>query len=180
MPTVGPQTFTNVPIVYDSDSNGLGGPLDMNGPEIGRVRYSRDGAGGLQVRIELEFGHPNTSYTVFLVCGPSHGLACGFTAIDTLVTNALGTGASGTTVPVAALQAPPFGPGYRTDHIDLLDGVGNLAQGALTAGAINYFVCTKEGTPPPREEARRVTSGEGDPLGAQVRDRDPLGARRPS
>jgi hypothetical protein len=44
-------------------------------------------------------------------------------------------------VPHATLIVPPFGPGYRTDHIDLLHGVGDLSRGAITAGAINYFVC---------------------------------------
>jgi hypothetical protein len=151
----------------------------MNGPEIGRVRYSRDSAGGLEVRLELEFGHPNSKYDVFLVCGPAHALGCGFTAIDVLVTNAVGAGSSGTVVPVGVLQAPPFGPGYRTDHLDLLEGVGNLTKGLPTAGAVNYFVCTREGTPHDDVAAERVTSGEGDPVGDPVSERDPLGARQP-
>ena len=31
MPIVGPITETRVPIVYDSDTGGFGGPGDMNG-----------------------------------------------------------------------------------------------------------------------------------------------------
>lgn len=175
MTTVGPQTFTRVLLVYDNDSNGFGGPLDMTGPEVGQVRYFQDGSGSLHVRIELNFGQPNTTYDVFLTCGPSHALACGFSAIDTLTTDAMGFGASGTTVAIAVLQAPPFGPGYRSDHIDLIQ-VSNPSS-VLTAGAINYFVCTREGTPDaPEGERERVTTGEGDPtkVQAQVRQSDPV------
>jgi hypothetical protein len=174
MTTVGPQTFTHALLVYDNDSNGFGGPLDMTGPEVGQVRYFQEGNGSLHVRIELNFGQPNTTYDVFLTCGPSHDLACGFSAIDTLTTDAVGFGVSVTTVSIAVLQAPPFGPGYRSDHIDLIQV--NDPRSILTAGAINYFVCTREGTPRPQEgERERVMKGEGDPskVQAQARQGDP-------
>ena len=140
MPTVGPQKETNVIAVYDTDSGGFGGPADMNGPEIGSVSYSQPG-GNLLLKIKLEFGQPNTKYQVFLTCGPAHSMACGFVAIGSLATNAVGAGASAITVPLAVLLSPPFGPGFRNDHLDRLQAAGDLSKGFLTAGAINYFVC---------------------------------------
>ena len=112
MTVVGPNTATQVPVVYDSDNNGFGGPADMAGPEIGQVIYSQPGD-NLQVQINLDFGQPNTTYQVFLVCGPAHALGCGFTVIGTLTTDATGAGTTGITVAVAVLQAAPYGPGYR-------------------------------------------------------------------
>ena len=165
MPTVGPKTQTHVISVYDSDSGGFGGPIDMGGPEVGTVDYSQPG-GNLALRIGVEFGQPNTKYQVFLVCGPAHASGCGFITIGSLTTNAVGAGSVGINVPAAVLQNPPFGPGYRTDHIDLLRGVGDLTKGCITAGAINYFVCRRaagaaEGKVPRAMQA----AAQGDPLG---------------
>jgi hypothetical protein len=165
MPLVGPIKDTNVPIVYDTDSGGFGGPLDMRGPEIGNVRYAQPG-GNLALRITLEFGQPNTKYQVFLVCGAAHSASCGFTVIGSLATNAAGAGAAGITVPVAVLQNPPYGPGFRNDHIDLLAGVGNLSKGGLTAGAINYFVCKDKVGAPQAASASAIQPG--DPLGGKA------------
>jgi hypothetical protein len=179
MTVVGPNTATQVPVVYDSDNNGFGGPADMAGPEIGQVIYSQPGD-NLQVQINLDFGQPNTTYQVFLVCGPAHALGCGFTVIGTLTTDATGAGTTSITVAVAVLQAAPYGPGYRTDHIDLLQGLGDLSQGFLTAGAINYFVCTSEGIPQPAQPERlTVSSSSGDPAGAPISSSDPAGAKQP-
>src|SRR2546425_10517318 len=130
---VGPIKETHVSVVYDSDSGGFGGPGDMRGPEIGSLIYSQPG-GNLVIKINLEFGQPNTKYQVFLVCGPAHALGCGFITIGVLTTNAVGTGAGGFNVPLAVLENPPFGPGYRTDHVDLLRNAGDLSKGFLTAG----------------------------------------------
>src|SRR5713101_7450677 len=141
MPTVGPVTTTTVPLVYDSDSGGFGGPVDMTGPVIGNVSYRQDAADDLNLTITVEFGQPNTVYQVFLVCGPAHALGCGFRAIGPLSTDLVGHGSTSMAVPFAVLHASPFGPGYRTDHVDLLHGVGDLSKGILTAGALNYFVC---------------------------------------
>ncbi len=130
MPTVGPITETHVRLVYDSDSNGLGGPLDMTGPDIGEVVYSQDAGDDLKVTIHLEFGWPGTTYQVFLVGGPSHALGTGYTTIGTLTTNAVGAGTATFLVPFAVLQNhPPYGPGYRTDHIDMLVRVGDESRG---------------------------------------------------
>jgi len=166
MPTVGPIKETNVLAIYDSDSGGFGGPIDMGGPEIGSVAYSQPG-GNLLVKIKIEFGQPNTTYRVFLTCGPAHNMACGFITIGSLATNAVGAGAAAITVPAAVLQSPPFGPGFRNDHLDLLKNAGDLSKGVLVAGAINYFVCkrllgAKAAAPVPRLMA---DTQSGDPLG---------------
>ena len=168
MPIVGPQTETQVPVVYDSDSGGFGGPLDMNGPQIGLTAYSEPGD-SLHLKLTIDFGQPNTHYETFLVAGPSHALASGFIAIGTLATNAAGSGTATFTVPHATLLAPPFGPGYRTDHIDLMKAAGDLSKGVLAVGAVNYFVCREKDQPLPAgvklAESKMGAIGKGDPLG---------------
>lgn len=177
MGIVGPITTTQVPVVYDSDSNGLGGPTDMNGPEVGQIAYSQP-SGDLQLQVTLNFAQPNATYQVFLVCGPAHALGCGFTTIGTLTTDGLGGVATSFTVPIAVLQATPYGPGYRNDHIDMLEAGGQ--NSVLTAGAINYFVCTSSGIPQAvQAKSLRASTGTGDPLGAIISPRDPHGAKQP-
>ena len=167
MPTVGPIKETHVPAVYDRDAGGFGGPLDMDGPQIGMVAYSEPG-GNLHVEINIQYAQPSTKYEVFLTGGPAHSLATGFRVIGTLATNPAGAGNGVFTVGHPTLLAPPFGPGYRTDHIDLLQNVGDLSRGCLTAGAINYVVCREPGQPAPvgykLVETVKGEPGEGDPL----------------
>lgn len=175
MTTVGPATSTTVLMAYDSDSAGFGGPVDMTGPVIGSVSYHQDAADDLSLTITVEFGQPSVVYQVFLVCGPSHALGCGFRAIGTLATSIVGQGATTIVVPFPVLHGPPFGPGYRTDHLDLLVGVGDLGKGVLTAGALNYFVCRErvgQGAAQLTEAERQ--SATGDPLGAMAGGTDPL------
>ena len=170
-PPVGPVTSTTVPLAFDRDGVGFGGPLDMRGPLVGTVTYDQGPAGELRLRIDVEFGHPDTTYDVFLVGGPAHSMATGFVVVGSVGTDAVGAGGTGVNVSHALLAAAPFGPGYRTDHIDLLAGVGDLNAGALTAGAINYFVCkdkphgTQRGLGATVED---VKAEQGDPLGAHV------------
>ena len=165
MPSVGPTRETHVSVVYDSDSGGFGGPGDMNGPLVGTVAYKEPG-GNLNIKIDIEFAQPGTKYQVFLVGGPSHALGTGFITIGTLATDAVGAGSGTFTVAHATLLAAPFGPGYRTDHLDLLQGAGDLQKGLLTAGAINYFVCRETGQPGhAAAEAHKGAVGKGDPLG---------------
>jgi hypothetical protein len=139
----------------------------MDGPQIGMVAYSEPG-GNLHIEINIQFGQPSTKYEVFLVGGPAHSLATGFRVIGTLATNAAGTGNGVFGVAHATLLAAPFGPGYRTDHIDLLQNVGDLSRGCLTAGAINYVVCRETGQPAPAGfkllETVKGEPGAGDPL----------------
>jgi hypothetical protein len=139
----------------------------MNGPEIGKLSYSQPG-GNLLIKIKLEFGQPNTAYRVFLVCGPAHNASCGFTNIGALATNAAGAGSVNITVPLGVLEAPPFGPGFRNDHVDLLRAVGDLSKGGLTAGAINYFVCKRrEKAPASKIPAGMADVQAGDPLSSK-------------
>jgi hypothetical protein len=155
---VGPSTETEILAVWDTDDRGVGGPDDMNGSRIGTVRYRQEDDGRLALHIQLVFAHPNTTYQVFLVCGPSHEESCNFITIGEVATDAAGMGAGSFVVPVALLQASPFGPGYRTDHIDLLQEVGDRSRGFLAAGALNYHV-----PGPPQSEAEAATSGPLDP-----------------
>ena len=165
MPTVGPIKDTRVPMVYDSDSAGFAAPADMRGPEVGRVSYTRSATGNLQLKISVEFGQINTKYTVYLVCGPAHATACGFITIGTLATNAAGAGSLGVSVPVGVLQNAPFGPGYRTDHLDLIGS--DPRTSILSIGAINYFVCRRAAGAAAAAEAETpagMETGSGDPL----------------
>jgi hypothetical protein len=144
---VGPITETQIPVVWDTDDRTIGGPPDMNGPRIGTVQYSQRFDGSLVLEIRLVFAHPLTTYQVFLVCGPSHDQACDSVTLGVLTTDGAGTGQAGFQIPVFALQFPPFRPGYRTDHIDLLQGTGDFTKGVLAAGAVNYYVPEAGGLP---------------------------------
>ena len=162
MPTVGPVKDTNVPMVYDSDSAGFTAPADMRGPEVGRVSYTQSANGSLQLRINVEFAQVSTKYQVYLVCGPSHALACGFVTIGVLATNAAGSGSLAVTVPVAVLQGAPFGPGFRNDHLDLIGS--DPRTSILSIGAINYFVCRKAAGAAAAAAPSDMETGSGDPL----------------
>lgn len=153
---VGPQKVTSVLMVYDTDSNGFGGSADMIGPEIGNVRYQQNNSGGLNLGLHTDFAQPNTTYQVFLTCGPSHALACGFIAQGTFTTDATGVANVSVLFTLATLQGAPFGCGYRTDHVDM---IGGPLSSSLTAGAINYFVPCATGTAP------TMPTGHGDPTG---------------
>lgn len=87
-----------------------------------------------------------------------------------------------TLLPHARLLAAPFGPGYRTDHVDLLHGLADVSRGCLTAGQINYFVCREKDQPSHPgfkiAEAKEGVSGQGDPLGARVSESDPVGGKK--
>jgi hypothetical protein len=139
---VGPHTRTQVPSVYDCDDQGLGGPCDMQGAVNGTVLYSQSSAGDLLLTAIVRFALPHSTYQMFLTCGPAHALACGYTRIGSLTTNGQGRGTAAVTVPVGALRSSPYGAGYRTDHLDLLRGVGDISTGLVATGALNYFVPT--------------------------------------
>ena len=178
---VGPITSTTVPLVYDSDTGGFGGPLDMTGPAVGTVSYLQNNASELELTITVDFGQPSTAYEIFFTCGPAHAMACGFTSIGTLTTDVAGAGSATVFVSLGVLLGGPFGPGYRTDHVDLLAGGGDLGKGLLTAGAVNYFVCRREGIiGAERAERPEAVTGEGDPLGpvARASSQDPIAGRQ--
>ena len=176
---VGPVTSTTVPLVYDSDTRGVGGPVDMTGPVIGSLSYRQSNTGDLELAITLDFAQANITYEIVLTCGPSHALSCGFVSVGQLTTNAAGSGAVTITVPTAVLLSGPFGPGYRTDHLDMINPATGLVTGGLTAGAVNYLVC-RRAIAAAEDEAQAQTpqafTGEGDPLDtlATTTGQDPL------
>jgi hypothetical protein len=148
---VGPQTFTKVNIINDCPSNGS---CDMKGPKIGLLKYSQGNDGSLSLSLTFSGVDANTAYPVYLACGPSHDLACGFSQVGTITTNASGAGSGTVNVPVATLQASPYGCGYRTDHVDLVAG-----NNYPVAGATNYYVPCGSGAHPTKP------TGKGDPTG---------------
>lgn len=145
---------TKLLIIQDSAGcGGVGQPVcgaadsDMAGPSgtgnrgFGFVNYNQNAEGELRVVVALKNATPNTTYEIFLVCGPTHATACGFITIGFLTTNGQGNGNSGAIhVPVTTLQAPPFGSGARTDHVDLLASVGDLSAGFYAATPVSYIV----------------------------------------
>jgi hypothetical protein len=160
---VGPMTSTSVPLVFDTDAVGFGGPGDMVGPVVGSVRYAQSNSSELELGISVDFGRPSTTYEIFLTCGPAHDLGCGWILIGSLVTDGVGSGSTTILVALGMLLTAPFGPGYRTDHVDLVAVPGDPSGSVLTAGALNYFVCRREEVV--IEERHEGRTGEGDPLG---------------
>ncbi len=135
--TVSATPNTKVDLFQDRSDGGLEA-IDMAGPTgFGFVNYNQDDTSALRVLVSLKNAQPNTSYTVFLVCGPTHAAACGFIDIGTLLTNASGNGNLSVTIPLGTLQASPFGAGSRTDHIDL---IGSPGGGVYAVSSINYTV----------------------------------------
>jgi hypothetical protein len=101
---------------------------DMSGPSgFGWINttYGPD----LKLQVAIRGASPNTSYTIFLTCGPTHALVCGFVEVGTIVTDAYGR-ANANQIVVRS----PFGGGVRTDHVDILGSDGSV----LVAGNINY------------------------------------------
>ena len=63
-------------------------PVDSSGPTgFGFVNYNKNEAGDLRVVAVVKNAAPNTTYDVFLVCGPTHATACGFVELGTVTTN---------------------------------------------------------------------------------------------
>lgn len=114
MPTVGPITTTTVPIVYDTDNNGLGGPLNMAGATIGNVTYHQEPDGSLVLAFTLEFAQPNTRYTVYFVCGPAHASGAGScpSGLSALTPSALRALLSRCPSPICRMH--PSGPATAT------------------------------------------------------------------
>lgn len=132
---------TKVDLVQDC-STGCLEAVDMAGPTgFGFVNFNQNAGGDLRVVVSLKNAEPNTEYNgAFLVCGPTHASACDYINIGSLTTNAQGNGNATMIVPVGTLQASPFGSGARTDHFDLLKGVGDTSAGVYAATGIDYLV----------------------------------------
>jgi hypothetical protein len=106
--------------------------VDSTGPTgFGFTNYNVDGQGNLRVVASLKNAAPNTTYHIFLVCGPTHDTSCGFTDIGTLTTNGQGNGNSGAII----LAGNPYGGGVD-DHVDLLKGVGDQSAGTYISTPI--------------------------------------------
>jgi hypothetical protein len=128
--------------IFQDCSTGCAEAIDMAGPTgFGFVNFNQDETSALRVVVSLKNAAPNTTYTIYLVCGPTHAVACGFISIGTLTTNGVGNGnSSAIIVPLSTLKDSPFGSGSRTDHIDLGAGVGDLSAGFYAVGGVNYVV----------------------------------------
>jgi len=96
------------------------------------VKFGQDDTGALTIDLTLRGARPETTYGIFLTCGPTIALSCGFIQIGTVTTNAAGNARSGDiVVPVATLQAAPFGSGQRSDEITMVTKVGDLSAGGF-------------------------------------------------
>jgi len=131
---------TKLDLVNDCGGFGPGGACDMAGPTAGFLNYNQDDTDNLRVVVSMKDGKPNTTYEIWLVCGPTHASACGFITIGTLTTNVQGNGTASLSVDLATLQAAPFGSGDRTDHVDLGQGVGDLSAGFFAASVLAYTI----------------------------------------
>jgi hypothetical protein len=166
MTTVGPQTYTEVPLVIDASP--IGGVLNMDGPVVGAVRYHQTPGDALVIEVDLAYGEDSETLEAFLVDGPSHALATGFITIGLLKTDSVGKGTATYTVPAGALEIAPFHHGYLTCHLDFLRGLGDLSGGIFTAGALNFFVCQGQ-RKLVGEEATRFQVHMGEPCGDRHR-----------
>jgi hypothetical protein len=128
--------------IFQDCSTGCAEAIDMAGPTgFGHVNFNQDETSALRVVVSLKNAAPNTTYTIYLVCGPTHAVACGFISIGTLTTNGVGNGnSSAIIVPLSTLQGSPFGSGSRTDHIDLISPSGPAGGGVYAVGSVNYVV----------------------------------------
>ena len=123
---------TKVELVNDCGGFGPGGPCDNVGATAGSVKFGQDDTGALTIDVTLRGARPETTYGIFLTCGPTIALSCGFIQIGTVTTNAAGNARSGDiVVPVATLQAAPFGSGQRSDEITMVTKVGDLSAGGF-------------------------------------------------
>src|SRR5262249_33979824 len=111
-------------------------PTDFQGPSgFGFINFNQDDTGVLRLTIAVKGGSPNTTYTVFLVCGPTHDLSCGFIPIGSVTKNGVGNGNTTIHIDVATLQSLQ-GSGAATDHVDMIGTDGSV----LVAGGINFTI----------------------------------------
>ena len=123
---------TKIDLVNDCGESDPASACDNAGTTAGFVKFEQDDTGGLNIDVMLHGARPETSYRVFLTCGPTIAQSCGFIQIGTVITNAAGIGRSDDmVVPVATLQAKPFGSGQRADEITIVREVGDRSAGAF-------------------------------------------------
>ena len=110
------------------DGGAAGGAIDMAGPTgYGFVNYNTNASGALRIVVGLKNAQPNTTYTIFLVCGPTHATACGFIDIGSVTTDDDGNATSG----AIWIEDPPYAGG-PDDHLDLIGGGEVYAATPLT------------------------------------------------
>lgn len=133
---------TKLMMVQDVAPGGSTSDADMLGPTgFGFVNYNQDDMYNLRITVSLKNAEPNTEYTIYLVGGPTHASATGYISIGTFMTNEVGNGApSAIIVPVATLQAAPFGSVGNPAHIDLLGAGYPTTAGAYVVSPINYML----------------------------------------
>ena len=108
----------NTKVDLFQDVGSAGGGLDMAGPTgYGFINYNKNASGSLRVVAALKNAAPNTTFTIYLVCGPTHATACGFIEIGTITTDDDGNATSG----AIWIDDPPY-VGGPDDHIDLIGG----------------------------------------------------------
>jgi hypothetical protein len=148
-------------LVYDTQSKKgapFGGPADMNGPVVGKVTSSVT-ASALVLEVDIDYGQPRSTYTLFLNCGPTHATATCNGRLGTIAVNKLGQALVTFSVQFSSLRCTAFGTGARNDHLDL---VGSDAAGStLVAGPITYTIPTG---PCSTTAAKTADSGSGDAL----------------
>lgn len=127
---------TVVPLIDDC-GGAAGGACDNIGPPVGSVSYTKTSAGALQFTFTVTGAAANTTYAVWLVCGPTHAAVCGAQQFGTLTTDSSGNANAVITASAATLQLLHPAPGTHTDHLDLVPpGGGGLSTTA--ANPITY------------------------------------------
>ena len=93
--------------------------IDMAGPTgFGFVNYNKNADGALRFVVSLKNAAPNTTFSIYYVCGPTHALICAPAyLLGTFTTDADGNANSG----ALWLENPPF-VGAPDDHVDIVGG----------------------------------------------------------
>lgn len=128
-------------MIQDVAPGGSTSDADMIGPTgYGFVNYNQDSSYNLRITISLKNAEPNTEYTIYLVGGPTHATVTGYIVIGTFVTNVVGNGAptDAIIVPVATLQAAPFGASQA--HLDIIGAGYPATAGCYVVTPINYML----------------------------------------
>ncbi|PIY79675.1 MAG: hypothetical protein COY81_01400 [Candidatus Pacebacteria bacterium CG_4_10_14_0_8_um_filter_43_12] len=130
---------TKLDLIQDASAGG-GELIDMIGPTgFGFINFNQNASGDLRLVVSLKGAEPDITYSgVFLVCGPTHALGCGFIDVGELTTNGQGNGNATMWLEAATLQDSPFGPGARTDHFDMIGPAGDV----YAVSGIDYTVPT--------------------------------------
>jgi hypothetical protein len=131
---------TKLDVILDCPIGGCG-DLDMTGPsDQGFVIYNQDDiTGDLRIVAKLQkSGKINSTYTVFLTCGPTHVAACNFIIIDVFSTNIKGTGNTGDIIVPKCTAESLITHVDDQAHIDILAGFGDTSDGVFVSSIIDF------------------------------------------